>query len=464
MNLTHILVFCGVAAAAGVWQAGRRWLILGGSVLAVYWLQPGMPIRNLDFWLPTATLGMSAALWALTRSKAAAWTRWDGLSAGLIAGIVLSTALLRFTEFSLGPTRAPQVWQVVAALAFVAGLTLLAQRFFRETHWALQLRFWGLIALFIVLKSEPLAEWSSGVLRGVMGQDAALATGFDIRWLGFSYIAFRLLHTIQDRINGRLPDVGLDEFMSFIVFAPALSAGPIDRVERFAKDLNAEFQLGGGHMLAAGERLMMGLLMKFVLADSLALFALNASNAAQTEHSGWMWLLLYAYAFRIFFDFAGYTHIAIGIGMLAGMQLPENFRAPYLKADLTQFWNSWHMTLAQWFRAYFFNPVTRALRQRKWPVWTIILIGQVGTMVLIGLWHGITANFLLWGLWHGLGLFAHNRWAEFSKERFEGLDARLATVGGTLLTFHFVLIGWVWFALPEFGQAAHVLRVLAGAG
>ncbi len=93
-----------------------------------------------------------------------------------------------------------------------------------------------------------------------------------------------------------------------------------------------------------------------------------------------------------------------------------------LKPNLTQFWNSWHMSLTQWFRSYFFNPFNRWMRSLKnIPAWFMILLGQVATMLLIGLWHGITLNFIFWGLWHGMGLFLQNRWSEFIRTRYSNL-------------------------------------------
>jgi D-alanyl-lipoteichoic acid acyltransferase DltB (MBOAT superfamily) len=161
---------------------------------------------------------------------------------------------------------------------------------------------------------------------------------------------------------------------------------------------------------------------------------------------------------RIYLDFAGYTDITLGMGRWLGVKLPENFTAPYLKTNLTAFWNSWHITLAQWFRSYFFNPLTRALRTGRisLPVWLIILAGQVGTMSLIGLWHGVTWNFAAWGLWHALGLFIHNRWSDWARPRMGSLGERpmlrrLAILGGWFLTFNYVALGWVWFALPDIG-------------
>ena len=192
-------------------------------------------------------------------------------------------------------------------------------------------------------------------------------------------------------------------------------------------------------------------------------------NALQAGSGAWLWVLLYAYALRIYFDFSGYTDIAIGLGRWLGIKLPENFDLPYLKSNLTGFWNSWHITLAQWFRSYFFNPLTRALRQARRPMsmWLIILLGQFGTMTLIGLWHGVTWNFLIWGAWHGLGLFVHNRWTEFRRGRISepplpAWTGRPLTFLGWFLTFNYVTLGWVWFALPRLDQSLAVMRKLFG--
>ena len=111
----------------------------------------------------------------------------------------------------------------------------------------------------------------------------------------------------------------------------------------------------------------------------------------------------------------------------------------------------------------------RALRSAKkpLPIPAIIFLTQLGTMVLIGLWHGVTWNFVVWGLWHGLGLFVHNRWSERTKTRFTALPLRsqkVLNVGGTLLTFHFVAIGWVFFALPSLSTSVHFLQNLSGIG
>jgi len=352
----------------------------------------------------------------------------------------------------------------VAALAFFFMIRSKSVR-----PWVLPTTIIAVLLLFAALKLPQLTLWVSAGLRSLAGQKPELATSIDLRWLGFSYIAFRLIHTLRDRQNKRLPEVSLEEYLIYMLFFPAFTAGPIDRIERFIKDLRAPYAPQAADLGEGGKRLLLGLFKKFVVADALAMIALNGQNAAQAASAGWLWLLLFAYSLLIFFDFSGYTDIAIGLGRWLGIRLPENFNHPYLKPNLTQFWNNWHITLTMWFRAYFFNPLTRALRGGKKPLaipW-VILITQLSTMLLIGLWHGMTLNFVCWGLWHGLGLFVHNRWADFMKPRSASIEARPAlqntlTVLSTLFTFTYVTLGWVWFALPSFDLSLRVFARLFG--
>jgi D-alanyl-lipoteichoic acid acyltransferase DltB (MBOAT superfamily) len=350
--------------------------------------------------------------------------------------------------------------------AIVLALIASLKRYKHQLAWAAIVM---IIGIFIVLKSGYFAERVSSGLRTITGQDASLATANDMLWLGFSFLAFRLLHVLLDFQKRRPSVYSLSEFITYALFYPAYTAGPIDRSERFAGDLRQPIATPAENTIAGTRRIVIGLFKKFVIADSLVIFSLNAQNATQTTSTFWMWVLLYAYTLRIYFDFAGYTDIALGLGRFLGIKLPENFNSPYFKPNLTSFWNSWHITLAQWFRAYFFNPLTRALRsnRRRPPTWLIILLGQLGTMLLIGLWHGITWNFAIWGLWHGAGLFINNRWSEFSRPHLANLEQkstyhRLLVFGGWFLTFQFVALGWVWFALPTINLSLEVFQVLLG--
>lgn len=478
MGLTQILAFIGLALLARLvfrssWYARAwGWLLLVTSALAIYWLQPATPIRNFDFYFPTATLIVAVLCWAVTAPLETRRARENWIAGGVLGGVLLLVALTRYLGPSglLTASRPPQILPVVLLLVVATVATLLLARFGRPGKIVLAVGVVGLIVIFLLLKTPALAQATANGLRAWMRQDPALAQATDLRWLGFSYIAFRLIHTLRDRATGRLPAVTLREYLTYAVFFPSFTAGPIDRLERFLKDLRALAPLPADNLALAGRRLLTGLFQKFVVADALALVALNPVNAAQTEAAGWLWLLLLAYSLQIYFDFAGYSDIAIGLGMLLGVRLPENFNHPYRKSSLTQFWNNWHMSLTQWFRAYCFNPLTRALSSSgRLPAWSVVLITQLATMVLIGLWHGVTPGFALWGLWHGVGLFVNNRWTDWIKPRTAGLTAspllaRTLPLLSTGFTFVYVSLGWVWFALPDPTLAARTFLRLFGIG
>lgn len=486
MQITTVFLLLALGLVLRVVPVGpwRRWLVFSASLVCLYWLQPGLPIRGLAYWLPTATLGLTALTWLLTRKPAAragepGARREDLLAA---AGVVLAALLAGLTRYLGGgdwllASAPPPLLQTAvgvsggALLLVVLGITNKGRAL---PVWALSLAIAGLVALLVVVKTPALALAAARGLRLLAGQNPTLAAGLDVRWLGFSYISFRLIHALRDRQNGRLPQAGLLDTISYVIFFPALLAGPIDRLERFDKDFRrapgAEAHWKSFFELSEpARRILLGLVKKFVLADTLGLAALSPLNAGQVGESGWMWLLVYLYAWQIYLDFAGYTDIAIGLGLLVGIKLPENFNAPYLKPNLTQFWNAWHISLTQWFRGYFFNPFVRWLRGPKLrlkPAW-VLLLSQFATMGLIGLWHGVAVNFLLWGLWHGLGLFVQNRWSDatktwFAARSFSPAARRALALGSGLLTFHYVALGWVFFALPDPSTALRVLRVLFG--
>ncbi|MCD4671984.1 MAG: hypothetical protein K8R77_04905 [Anaerolineaceae bacterium] len=474
MGLTQVLIFAVAALLLRLVGRGvrRGWLLLAASAFAIYWLQPGMPIRYLDFWLPTATLGLAALSWAVMTPPEVCRKRENWLAGGVLAGVALAVAATRYVGMGnlFMATRPPQFGQAAIGIALVLLLVVLIARFLPRRDGLLTAVSMLVLTLFVVIKMPALAQLAAGGLRALGGQEASRALATDIRWLGFSYVAFRLIHTLRDRLNGRLPAVSLRDYMVYALFFPAFTAGPIDRLPRFQKNLEQPLTADGLtlDLGAGGQRLAVGLFKKFVMADSLSLIALNATNAAQVHQGRWAYLMLVAYSFLIYFDFSGYTDIAIGLGRMMGFRLPENFNRPYLKPNLAQFWNNWHMTLTQWFRAYFFNPLTRSLRRnRNLPAWAVIFITQLSTMVIIGMWHGITFNFLLWGVWHGLGMFVQNRWSAWFKGHSAWLDVqpwrkKLWELLGMVLTFHFVALGWLFFALPTPDLSWRMFRLLLG--
>lgn len=475
MTVERLLVISALTALGGALpRHWRGWALLLGSLLALFWLQPTSPIRYLDFWFPTASLLLTIFVWSLTRPDLL--HDRPGLRSSLIAAsiLVICLLILGLTRYSaalccLTASRPPEITHIALAIVLGGAATALPILIPATRRLLIPAAIIGVITLLVILKTDRLAMDASAWLRSTAGQSVQLASALDLRWLGFSYLAFRLLHALRDLQAGKLPAYSLGEFVTYAVFFPTLSAGPIDRLQRWAPELRTARRLEIADWIAGGQRILMGAFQKFVLADSLALIALTGQNAAQVKSSGWAWVLLYAFTLRIYFDFSGYTDIALGLGRLLGFHLPENFDRPYLKTNLTTFWNSWHITLAQWFRAYFFNPLVRALRTgpRPLPVWGIVLICQISTMLLIGLWHGVTWNYAAWGAWHGVGLFIHNRWSDWLRPRLPDLSARpnlqrALQISGWLLTFNYVTLGWVWFALPDLSLSGHFLRLLFG--
>ncbi len=450
----------------------RQWSLFIASIILIYVLQPDIFVRWLDFFLPTLTLLLVTLTWHFTCAEKQKVSRNDWVSLIIIVTLVIGLSLLRYLDIDWRwflPSRPPPIQLILGVISLIGLIAI----FMRQWSGRLSLLLVLFIALFAILKTEPLAIWLSQNLRGFTNQDRSLAAAIDLNWLGFSYVAFRLIHTIRDRQSGLLPTLSLHEYVTYVIFFPSFIAGPIDRAERFIDDfrkLSDEVKFSDRY-IHGFTRIMIGITKKFIIADTLAQgIALNPINALQVDNALGAWLLLYAYALRLFFDFSGYSDIAIGIGILLGINLPENFSQPYTRTSITKFWQSWHITLSNWVRFYVFSPLTRYLLKRKPKpsAILIVLITQLTTMIVIGIWHGVTVNFLVWGIWHGLGLFIHKQWSDRTRKFYRELKQKSRTYQmiadglAWIVTFHFVVLGWVWFALPTFEQAVNLFIVLFG--
>lgn len=479
MTVLEIAILAVIAAGLGRLAAGRQLALLAVSALALFWLQPAQSPSSLQFWIPTATVAVTVGVWALTAPREDRGWRDNWPAVVVLASVILLADLNRY--FGLGSiylANTPRLRYALVGIAVIFA-TALVLAYRRRPMGALYgLAFAGIVLILIVLKIPSVSAALLGVLARNGGASTAQAGAaapsllptIGLQWLGYSYLAFRLLHTILDRRSGRLPALTLTEYGCYVIFFPAFTAGPIDRAERFVQDLRAPLPMSGDDWIGSGGRILVGLFKKFVLADTLAVISISESLAPHVNGAGWLWLFVYAYAFRLFLDFSGYTDIAIGMGRLMGIQLPENFTSPYLKPNLTLFWNSWHITLTQWLRSYFFNPLVRRLRSStRWmPAWFVILVAQLGTMLLIGLWHGIAWSFAAWGLWHGIGLFLHNRWIALTGNRLpawaqSGSGERVLRAAGIFLTFNFVAVGWLFFNFSSPEAAWGTLLRLFGA-
>jgi len=170
---------------------------------------------------------------------------------------------------------------------------------------------------------------------------------------------------------------------------------------------------------------------------------------------------VYAYAIQIYCDFSGYTDVAIGSALLFGYRLPENFNAPYTAANLQDFWHRWHISLSTWLRDYLYVPLGGS-RDGAWKTYRNLMI----TMLLGGLWHGASWNFVIWGGLHGMGLAGTRMWQRGRRERAPAAPSGLTRVLLVLLTFQFVCLAWIFFRAPTLSHAslmlARILRHTSG--
>ncbi len=338
MSLLYVFAFSLAGLLVG-WSRPRKYttgILLALSVLSVYWLQPLTPLRYLDFWFPTASIALTILVWALTYSGEDRSFRQMAPGIAIIFSMIIFVAGLRYLTpiCCLTPARPPSLVPVLVGLSILIGLSLLCFRFNTRTMLSSNIIVAGLLILFVLQKNGTISEWTSAGLRILTGQAPELASPSDLSWLGFSFIAFRLIHTALDRKAKRLPAFSLDEFAAYVLFFPAILAGPIDRSQHFMQELHRARsdqdspecrRKSFENTITGMQRILIGVFKKVVLADSLAYFALNSQNALQTDSGSWLWILLLSYSLRIYFDFSGYTDIAIGVSSTDGDQITGEF-------------------------------------------------------------------------------------------------------------------------------------------
>jgi D-alanyl-lipoteichoic acid acyltransferase DltB (MBOAT superfamily) len=286
--------------------------------------------------------------------------------------------------------------------------------------------------------------------------------------LGISFFTFTQIAYLVDVRRGIVCEYDFGDFLLFVTFFPHLIAGPIihhsEMMPQFANERTCRFEWNN---LAVGLSLFsLGLFKKLVIADWMAENAgkvFGAAASGKLLHMQEAWAGVLAYTFQIYFDFSGYSDMAVALGLMFGIVLPQNFNSPYKAVNLADFWRRWHMTLSRFLRDYLYIPLggNRRGEPRRY-------VNLIVTMVLGGLWHGAAWTFVLWGLFHGTGLAIQHGWqALWSKlcpERPTWWPMRLASWGGRVSTLLFVMVGWVLFRSADLRTARHLLAVMFGLG
>ena len=296
-----------------------------------------------------------------------------------------------------------------------------------------------------------------GFFVDTLGDAFGIEPGLALRIVlpvGISFFTFQAISYVVDIGRGDLDPAPLPDVMLYLAFFPQLVAGPIVRATDFLPEL-ADRRRQGGHDGAAplGTAFWLigaGLFKKVVVSSYLAEAAVDGVFAAPATANGVdRALAVYAYAIQIYADFSGYTDIAIGCALLLGFRFPQNFDSPYQAVSMQDFWRRWHISLSTWLRDYLYIPLGgnrggALLTHRNLAL----------TMVLGGLWHGASWNFVVWGAIHG-GALALERMLRRERSPRRSV-AELSILGGAarwLLTFHVVCLAWVFFRAPTLGDA-----------
>jgi len=271
--------------------------------------------------------------------------------------------------------------------------------------------------------------------------------------VGISFYTFQSLSYTIDVWRGKV-EVQHDfiSFALYIAFFPQLVAGPIVKASDFLPQLNEDRRPSFSGVYAGLNVFFWGMLKKAVLADHLSVLVDGVYAAPLAYSSGTVALAVLAYALQIYFDFSGYSDMAIGCAKCLGFDLAKNFDLPYISANVTEFWKRWHISLSSWLQQYLYISLGGNRRGRVRTYINLML-----TMMLGGLWHGAGMNFVLWGGLHGIALCIHKVWLARKNKGSGGIVTRIAGIMGT---FVFVCLCWVFFRAENMTTAMQVFAKL----
>jgi alginate O-acetyltransferase complex protein AlgI len=281
--------------------------------------------------------------------------------------------------------------------------------------------------------------------------------------LGMSFWTFQALSYLLDLYFEEELDPSLLEFCLYMAFWPTVASGPISRLPDMLPQFRQPSRFSWDDLSTGSLRIAQGVVMKFVLAQILAAgWRPGAGITAGFDQmkDGWggvdVWLLGMGFGFLLFFDFAGYSHMVIGVARVFGIRLPENFDRPFLSTTPSVFWTRWHMSLSFWIRDYVFNPLAAAGRRYTW--WPYV--GLVVSMTLFGLWHGAKWTFILYGVYHGVVLVMHRVGQQTKRRLSVRLPGSLGAVLSWGTTFGVVSIGFILFRANDMTQGWTMLTTI----
>jgi D-alanyl-lipoteichoic acid acyltransferase DltB (MBOAT superfamily) len=395
-------------------------------------------------FLPAALAGFFA-LGAVNRKLAAAW-------------------LVACSLFFYGWWNAVYVGLLVTSFLFnyAMGISIVRARARDGGRRARRLLAFAIAVDLAVLGYFKYANFFLENLYALAGTEAHL--GAIVLPLGISFFTFTQIAFLVDAWEGKAEEYSLTHYALFVTYFPHLIAGPI----LHHREMMPQFGVPATYRpdfdkIAAGLTIfVIGLFKKVIIADGVAayvgpVFDAPQAGVALTFVEAWCGAL--AYTFQLYFDFSGYSDMAVGLSLLFGIRLPINFHSPYQAANIIEFWRRWHMTLSRFLRDYLYFPLGG---NRKGPARRYVNL--IATMLLGGLWHGAGWTFVVWGGLHGVYLAVNHAWRAWRVRLGHDLtrSTRLGRAAGCAVTFAAVVAGWVIFRADSLDTAGAILRAMAG--
>jgi len=354
---------------------------------------------------------------------------------------------------------------LVISVSYLGGLAIAKTA---ET-WKRQTVFWGALSanllVLISMKYLPFLAANLNRLTTSLQFGLTVPEPTPLLAIGVSYFVFQAISYLID-IYWRLqePERHFGIFALYLSFFPKLLQGPIERAGDLLPQLRVPFRFDSDNFRVGLLTFAWGLFKKAVIADRLALYV-NSAYGDLPGHAGLPLLIAtYLYALQIYYDFSGYTDMALGCARMFNIRLTQNFRTPYLATSVGDFWRRWHISFSRWILDYLFKPLQmhwRNLRQAGTVAALIV------TFLLSGLWHGASWCFIIWGGLHGLYLACSVVYKPLKKKlgvRFNLDKSRWYGLWQIVVTFHLVCLAWIFFRSPTVGDAWYVLTHLLADG
>ncbi len=338
---------------------------------------------------------------------------------------ILALSLL-FAGAIYGKSRAMMVY-LLAFIVYQYFLVFLAQRI--EAKWLKPLVFLSILPL-------------------VINKVFALTSLHLLAFIGISYMSFKTIQIMLEISDGLIKEkISIKDYLQFLLFFPTVSAGPIDRSRRFLKEIN-EVMPRKEYLELAGDgvyRVVLGLLYKVVLSTYVYQMLLALSNTGTVVYSI---KYMYLYTLYLFFDFAGYSLMAVGSSNILGIQTPMNFNKPFLSVDIKDFWTRWHITLSTWLRDFVFSRVLMQVIRKKWFKNRLhnATYAYMVNMLVMGFWHGLSVSYIVYGFYHGVlmaGFEVYQKKSNFYKKNKNKNWYKLLS---WFVTMNLVMVGFFIFS------------------